>query len=439
MKNFFSIVFFASLTGIVLTVAIAGGQQPGKNEISIVDKVAVRKKIAIAVPEALLDTPRPELAQMAGTIRHVVLDDLSYHGMFNPVREEYYALIPRHDETRIPFDEWNSIGAEVLVLMRLKESEGRPTLEGRLYDTLSDRKMIFGKRYKGSVELARKMAHSLSDDIIYQLTGKKGVGLTKIAFVSDRTGNKEIFVMDYDGYGQTQITNNRTISLHPDWAPDQSRIALCSFIFGKPDLFLLGRWGGKPTLLFGKSGFNSAPAWSPDGQRVAFAASFQENVDIYTINPDGNGLKKVTNSPSIDTSPCWSPNGREIAFTSSRSGTPQIYITDVDGLNIRRLTYEGTYNESADWSPDGKYIIYAYGSGSSYDITIMDIATGQSRMLTENAGRNENPSWSSDGRQIAFSSNRTGKIQIYLMNADGSNQRAVTSDGNNSMPNWSSE
>jgi TolB protein len=414
-------------------------QAAPQQEITLVDRVAGRKKISIAVPEILVDGSLPELRPMAEIIRQVVREDLLYQGLFVPIHDEYYALIAKHDEDHVPYEDWNSIGVEVLVHMRLKESEGKAILEGRLFDTLKDRKMIFGKRYRGDAEVARKLAHSFADDIILQLTGKRGVGLTKIAFVSDRTGFKEICVSDFDGYNQKQITSNRSINLSPKWSPDASTIAFCSYVFGKPEVFLVNRLGGKLTTLFGRKGLNSTPAWAPDGKRLAFTASFEENVEIYTINSDGTDLERATSTPAIDTSPCFSPNGQEIVFTSSRGGTPQIYIMDTDGLNVRRMTYEGTFNDSPRWSPDGKFIAYASGDGFIYDIAILDIKTGMTKKLTSGGGRNENPCWSPDGLQIAFSSNRSGKMQIYVMNADGSNQRSITSGGANTMPDWSSQ
>jgi TolB protein len=414
-------------------------QAAPQHEITLVDQVTGRKKISIAVPEVLVDGSLPDLRPMAEIIRQVVRDDLLYQGLFAPIHEEYYALIPKHDEEHVPYEDWNSIGVEVLVHTRLKESEGKGILEGRLFDTFKDRKMIFGKRYRGDLEVARKLAHSFADDIILQLTGKRGVGLTRLAFISDRTGFKEVFISDYDGYNQNPITANRSINLSPKWSPDALTIAFCSYVFGKPDIFLVSRLGGKLTTLFGRKGLNSTPAWSPDGKRIAFTASFDENVEIYSINADGTGLKRLTSSPAIDTSPCFSPNGQEIVFTSSRGGTPQIYVMDTDGLNIRRMTYEGTFNDLPRWSPDGKFIAYASGDGFIYDIAVLDIKTGITRKLTSGSGRNENPCWSPDGLQIAFSSNRSGKMQICVMNADGSNQREITSGGANTMPDWSSQ
>jgi len=182
------------------------------------------------------------------------------------------------------------------------------------------------------------------------------------------------------------------------------------------------------------------PEWSPDAARIAFSSTRDGNAEIYVIEADGSNLRRPTHHPSDDVSPSWSPNGLEIAFASDRTGSPQIYIMDTDGLNQRRLTFEGSYNEQPAWSPSRDFSEIAFTSRiedrGRFDIAVINLTTNQVSQLTTGRGDNESPSWSPNGMHIVFSSNRTGSQQIFCMNRDGTEQRQLTTDGNNTTPAW---
>jgi TolB protein len=157
----------------------------------------------------------------------------------------------------------------------------------------------------------------------------------------------------------------------------------------------------------------------------------------------GGNLKRLTNVKGPDTSPVWNPKTNSaIAFVSGRTGLPQIYTMDAEGSNVQKMTDQG-YAISPSWSPNGQFLAFAwirkYGPGApgAQDIYIMDVASHQWVQLTHDGGRNDFPSWSPDGRHIVFQSSRTGHDEIWSMLADGSQQTQLSSNGNNSMPNWS--
>ena len=151
----------------------------------------------------------------------------------------------------------------------------------------------------------------------------------------------------------------------------------------------------------------------------------------------------LTENKGPDVSPTWNPKtNAQIAWVSGRTGLPQIYTMASDGTNASRLTDQG-YAVSPSWSPNGQFLAFAwvrhYGPGApgASDIYVMDVASKQWAQLTHDGGRNDFPSWSPDGRHIVFQSNRTGKVQIWTMLADGSETRQLTTSGENSQPNWS--
>ena len=296
---------------------------------------------------------------------------------------------------------------------------------------------VFCKRYVGEAKFFRLIIHRFADDILFNLTGEKGVAQTRIAFVSavSRTA-KEIFVIDYDGANPVPITGNQSINLSPRWSPDGRLIAYTSYRSGNPDLFVLNFDSGRREVLSAQRGLNVTPAWSPDGQWLAFAMSAGGGTNLFLIPKGGGAPKPLTTGPSISVSPSFSPNGRQIAFNSDRGGSPQLYVVDVEGTNLRRLTFQGNYNSSPRWSPRGEKIVFMCRLAGNQICLINPDGTGLQQLTSQ--GSNEDPAWSPDGRHIVFTSTRTGHRDIYVMHADGTGQTRLTNNGrDNYLPDWS--
>ncbi len=301
-----------------------------------------------------------------------------------------------------------------------------------------------GKRYPGAVtnEDVRRVAHEFADEIVMRLSGGvPGIALTRIAFTSSRSGTKEIWVMDYDGQNQTQLTHGRTIAVAPRWSPDDSRIAY-TCLAGTFQICMYSMELGRTVAFAHYGGTNSSPAWSPDGTRLAFMSSgVAGSPNIYTADATaGGGLKRITVSGGPDTQPVWNrKTGQQIAFVSGRGGLPQLYMMNADGTNSEKIDLPDMgYVVDPDWSPNGQLLAFTWRRpDGNFDIYAMDIATHQLVQLTRDAGRNEKPSWAPDGRHLVFQSTRTGKWQIWTMLADGTEVRQLTTEGDNESPNWS--
>ena len=366
--------------------------------------------------------------------------DLEYSGFFTLIDPKYFPQSFSEDGItgqEINFRKWASTGAELLIKGGLTQKGDSITIETRLFDTAQGR-FITGKRYSGKIDDLRKMAHKFANEILLKLSGTEGVFETKIAFVSNAGGNKEIYVMDYDGYNIMKLTSNKSINLMPAWSPDAKKLIYASFKSRYPKLYLLDLFFYKESILLNRKGLTLGGSWCKTNNKIALSLSTDGNSDLYSMNPDGSELKRLTDNFAIDVSPSWSPDGRWLAFTSSRSGTPQIYIMDSDGGNLRRLSFEGNYNASPSWSPKGDKITFASQQNGVFDIFVINTDGSELKRLTDNSGSNESPSWSPDGRFIAFSSSRNERSRIYIMNADGSNQKLVGSTkGNETNPSWS--
>jgi TolB protein len=315
-------------------------------------------------------------------------------------------------------------------------SAGAITLEYRLFEITTGREVV-AKRYSAARQDMRKTAHTFADEILYALTGERGPFTAKIAYVSAATGNKEIYLMDWDGFNSRKLTANGSINLNPDFSPTGKEIIFTSYKYKNPDLFRRELFTGAEARISSAPGINITGAFSPEGNRIALAMSKDGNSEIYIIGKDGKSLARLTKHPAIDLSPSWSPDGKNIAFVSDRLGKPQIFVMRFDGSDQKRITPGGGYCVSPRWSPKGDRIAYARQYGAKFQIHLINPDGSDDRQITFD-GSNEHPRWSPDGRFIVFSSKRDGGEFIYVMRADGSGQSRISrGKGRDTHPTWS--
>jgi TolB protein len=394
--------------------------------------------LAFPATPGLATLPGPAAAagrELEQTLRR----DLERSGIFDLLGPEQLAVLTLSGDLERDAEQYRSLGASMLLQSEILLEGDRLVLEGRLVD-LASRQTIVGKRYRGTFELARRIAHTFADEIVLFLTSKRGIALTSIAFYSDRDGFKEIFVMDYDGHDQRRLTAHKSISMSPSWSGQGDAVAYVSFFAERgPAVYLADVASGRKSPVVTDGTLNASPSFSPDGRRIAFARALGANIEVFVCDRDGSNVRRLTNSGGIDTNPAWSPSGREIAFTSSRSGSPQLYVMDAEGANLRRVTFEGEYNDGASWSPDGTRLAYATRSERNrFDIALVDLVSLAARRLTSGGGSNEAPTFSPDGRRLAFTSTRAGGTQLFAINvADGGGVEQLTREGSNWAPDWS--
>jgi TolB protein len=416
----------------------APADAPQDKEVTLVlDRGGVLRKMKLAVP-AFKGTAglAGDGAAGAGELEATVRQDLAASGFFEIQGPEILSGLALTGDLASDLAVYRSTGNEVLILGELRQEADKGVFEGRVLD-LGSGQAILAKRYRGGWNVARRMGHTFADEVIHFLTGKVGINMTSIAFTSDRTGAKEIFIVDYDGANPRRITGHRSTSMSPAWNKAGDTLAYTSFFNGPAGIYLADLGSGRKRPLVTSGSLNSSPSFAPDGRQVAFARSLDGNVEIFTADLSGAGLRRLTHSGAIDTNPAWSPKGSDIAFTSSRAGNPNVYLMDAEGANVRRVTFEGTYNDGASWSPDGDLIAYASRRDGRFQIAVTNVVTLATKVLTSGPGENESPTFAPDGRKLAFVSRRTGKKQIWVMDLAGENLRQLTQEGNNDMPDWS--
>jgi TolB protein len=264
----------------------------------------------------------------------------------------------------------------------------------------------------------------------------------------DGSGRLQIFTINPDGSNRKQLTfegqNGRT-----DWSPDGAKITFMAIRDERLWVAVMDADGSNQKLLV--EGF--APDWSPDGEQIAFSRPDPFPSEIRVIKPDGSGEKQITHSASYKAGPSWSPDGKQMVFIllknpgSQTDPQPEIGIVNSDGTNERILTKDDRTNSCVGsngsrsflatandanapaWSPVDDRIVFWSGIENQYgQVWVMNTDGTGSAQLTEECSRrnNDDPSWSPDGRKILFSTGRSGRNELWVMDANGENEARVS-------------
>jgi len=422
----------------LLIVASFFRPNPGYGKIYVDINQPSLHRINIAIPDFLNSSQQEQCQELSTALPAVLANDLDLSGYFMPMDKG--AFLEENNEAfsigDIRFRDWSVIGADLLVKVRYNCVGRSLDVEVRVYDVFLGRQ-IMKKRYLGKVSKHRQLMHRIGNEIIYLITGYKGMFLSRLAFVGTATGHKEIYVCDYDGHNVQMITSDKSIALFPEWSPKGDEIIYNSYKEDGAKLYLKDLRSGLVRKVSARKGLNTGGTWMSDGKRLALTLSYRGNADLYTIDLQGNILNRLVTHWGIDVSPTFSPDGEKIAFVSDRSGSPQIYVRDLVKETEERITFEGEYNTSPDWSVRNR-IVFSQLKDNAMDIYTIDPDGGNLRRLSQDQGKNEDPCWSPDGRYLAFTSNRDGRYRLYLMNANGQNQRKITAfRGDQTSPSWS--
>jgi Tol biopolymer transport system component len=258
---------------------------------------------------------------------------------------------------------------------------------------------------------------------------------SRIVFISNRDGAEDLFVIAADGTGETRLTRTPETEAAPGWTPDGKQIVFSVFANDASRFCAIDPDGKNQREIASVPG--RAPALSPDGKRLVFMAGTWTATRLMVSALDGSNAKQITDGSSIAWNNHWSPDGTRIAFTSRTGpdGTLAVFVMKADGSERRQVTHLSPEDGRAQWpvwSPDGRRLAIQVNGNDpkvkTCHIWVVDVSTGDARKLAAHSQPylDETPSWFPDGKRIAFQSNRTGQMEVWLMDADGSGQRQVT-------------
>jgi TolB protein len=294
-------VFF---TGILMAILFAGTAFCAQSYDYIDITNPFLRKIPMAVPVFRSMTPTIQETAFSESASTLLSETLDFTGYFKLI--DRGAFLEKPDASgliapNIQFKNWTMVGAELLVTGGVLIVNDQLEVELRLYDTFKQQ-LLVGKRYTGQVGDQRKIIRRFCSEVIYHLTGDRGIFTSKIAFESTTTGNKEIFASDFDGYDAKQVTRTNSITLSPAWSSDGQWLAFTAFTKGKADIYIKHLKENRGAVV-DKPGVNISPAWVPNQFALAATLSFSGDSEIYLLTGDGKIIKKLTNTFGIDVQP----------------------------------------------------------------------------------------------------------------------------------------
>lgn len=268
----------------------------------------------------------------------------------------------------------------------------------------------------------------------------------EILYLSNRDGDYEIYLMDLSKHQAVQLTENNHTEFGISWSPDGSSIVFGRWLDGNRDLYTMRHDGTGVKRITTHEAHDTTPDWSADGSKIVFTSRRDsERGEIYSMNPDGSGITRITNNDRYEEVPTWSPDGQSIAFgaltgASKEDSRLQIFVLDLRTGEECQLTHLPGHNSAPRWSPDGARIAFYGNVGQGFagaDIFVVSPDGTGLVNLTYDPEPDWQPDWSPDGQQIVWARGPGDPLEIWIMNADGSQrQPVVVTPGRNEQPHW---
>jgi TolB protein len=270
-------------------------------------------------------------------------------------------------------------------------------------------------------------------------------------YSSDDPNVVDVFMINVDGTGGTNLTNGDGHNTEVAWSPDGARVAYVHKLYGaegavSSEIRVVSADGsGLVRIPQAPGEFDSVPRWSPVGERLAFARDFPDRrTNVYTARADGTDLRRLIDDAATNVI-ChqWSPDGSKLSFYSYREGEAEkLEVVNADGGGRTTLpTNDRPFDGCTErWSPDGTRLVYlVYGSGfNGTTLYVVGADGGGLVELLSAPEYNYHPDWSPDGRRLAFNTDRNGVSRINIINADGTGRVELPGEAGyyNSAPKW---
>jgi TolB protein len=320
--------------------------------------------------------------------------------------------------------------------LRLREAKAArfmltgKSVGGRIDAKLTERdgKVIFERTY--AAPGLEDNIKTLGDDVLFAVTGRSGLSSSQLAFVSDVSGMKQVYVCDADGSNVEQVTRHPGGAVAPAISPDF--LAYTGYSTGFPCVMLVDMGAGAERRIAGTPGLNSGVAFAPDGRRVALTMSFVGNPEIFVLDLPTSNAVCVTESVGTPSNPAWHPDGNRLIFSSNEGEGPQLFVVEADTEKAAQKWACGyAFAADPEWSPDGKQVAFTARLGLDFGVVIKPYPTGSAKVIQK--GGAQHPTWSPDGHSIAYVQNG----QLWIQDITSSKRRSVVSGrGEISEPRW---
>lgn len=430
---------------VLLLVLLAFAGRGVAEERPIIEISPGKERAFRVAVQVFRDDLTPADPERAGRLIESIEQGLDFNGVLLALSRDAFLgpLMTKELATGRRYDcgDWTQSGANALVEGVIDGGGGEIEVSYRVWDTARCVRLLRGRLARPANDLHR-LGAALADDIVKAFTGTRGAADTEVAFISTRTGDREVYVMDADGRNSRPATRSRSIKAFPNWMPNGGGILYTTYLKdGFPDVFLASR-GRAPAGRILRDVLPQSPKYrgvfAPDGEDLALVASVGGSTEIFRVRRSGKKLLRLTNNQEvIDVGPSWSPDGKQIAFVSDRSGTPQIYVMNRDGREQRRISYQSSYSATPAWSPDGRWIAYGVRAEGQFDLYLIDPTGDVNIPLVVHRGNDQSPSWSPDGRKVVFSSDRRGRADLYVIDVNSRRvQRLTKGAKDNLAPSW---
>jgi TolB protein len=268
-----------------------------------------------------------------------------------------------------------------------------------------------------------------ADQAVRRTTGLPGFFGGMIAFVSDRSGSREIHTSDLLFSRTRQLTTDRVECLLPNLSPDGRTLLYTSYHRnGFPDIFAVDLATGRRTLFAGYRGTNTGATFSPDGQSVAMILSSAGNAELFIADRSGRQLRRLTNNDSLEADPVWAPDGKRLALTSDRTGRPQIYLIDAQGRDFTRVpTNISRHCAEPAWNPrNPDQLAFTAATSGTFQTALYSFRTGQSRFITGGAADTVHPTWLSDGRHLICTERTSTYHRLVVLDSETGRRSRLT-------------
>jgi TolB protein len=277
---------------------------------------------------------------------------------------------------------------------------------------------------------------AFADDLILAVTGKPGLATSRIVFVSDKTGTKQVYLCDANGQDLQQVTHHNHGCVSPSLSMDGTTIAYTSYASGFPIVQVLDLGQGWERTVTDTAGSSFGASFAPDGERLAVVMSFLGNPEIFVTDLNANSAACISDSTGAPSSPAWHPDGQHVIFADDRGNGPQLYLTEVPKTNeaeAKLIRWRTGYAFCADpeFSPNAENVAFTARIGGELAVVVKSWTRGSSRVLQK--GGANHPSWSPDGQYLCYCQNGT----LYLHHLATGHRRVILSgQGQITEPRW---